>query len=192
MGKQGRVGDQFRERLRCERERRGWSQADVAKRLSDRGVPGIYPTTIAKIEAGDRGARIDEVTAVADLFAVSVDALLGRRIGLENDLAYTFRGVLDTARQSAEQLNSIRSTLEDRLRELATLDFEGFNDLAADADKALQAFDDASDALGRIAAFRLKPGAALRLRQDRIVDAMSVLLGRFIGDMRIHRVESEK
>ena len=75
MGKQGRVGDQFRERLRSERVRRDWSQSDVAKMLSDKGIDGIYPTTIAKIEAGDRAVRIDELLAIADLFEVSLDGL---------------------------------------------------------------------------------------------------------------------
>ena len=49
----------------------------IATLLSDKGF-AIFPTTVAKIESRGRAARIDELVAVADLFGISVDALLGR------------------------------------------------------------------------------------------------------------------
>jgi hypothetical protein len=91
----------------------------VAKMLSAAGL-SVYPTTIAKIEAGERAARVDEVVAVADLFSVSVDTLLGHtpREG-GNDPHHSFgvcRGLLEKA---AEQLDIYESSLR---FEVAVLD----------------------------------------------------------------------
>jgi hypothetical protein len=41
----------------------------------------MHPTTVAKIEAGDRSVRINEAVGIADLFEVSLDSLLGRKLG---------------------------------------------------------------------------------------------------------------
>ena len=74
MGKQSAVETSFRERVQQERERRKWSRADLSKMLQGRGFEHIYTSTVAKIEYGERAVRIDEATAIADLFEVSVDA----------------------------------------------------------------------------------------------------------------------
>ena len=68
----------FGQRVKAEREDRGWSQADMAKKLSAVGVHLMHPTTITKIEAGDRSVRINEAVGIADVFDMSMDALLGR------------------------------------------------------------------------------------------------------------------
>ncbi|CAN5755105.1 hypothetical protein BH09ACT7_BH09ACT7_32510 [soil metagenome] len=171
MGRQGRVGDQLRERLKSERERHGWSQADVAKMLADKGI-GVYPTTIAKIEAGDRAIRVDELNAIADLFEVSVDALLGRRTGAENDLVYNLRGVLAAARDGSAQVASIRESLLDRFRDLDTLDFDGLEAVVADAAAALAALNGAAGALSRVAEFRLDSAHVIKLRMGNFVDGL--------------------
>ena len=81
MGRRELIDAQFGKRVREERERRRWSQEDLA---SDRPVKGIptYPSTIAKIEATrkPRAVRLGEAIGIAaDLFEVALDALLGRQ-----------------------------------------------------------------------------------------------------------------
>ena len=152
MGNQGRVGDQFRERLKAERKRRDWSQEDVAKMLSDKGIHGVYATTIAKIEAGDRAVRIDELTGIADLFEVSLDQLLGRNVGPEQDLAFTLRTFLDTARQSSFQISSIWRSLHQRLSELSAFEFEGRDDVVKACGRVYDALSEANVALQHIPA----------------------------------------
>lgn len=80
MGRGTKVETRFREAVRRERERQGWSQAYLAAFLQSRGCPHILSTTVAKIENGDRAVRIDEAAVMADIFGVSVDSLLGRPI----------------------------------------------------------------------------------------------------------------
>ena len=55
MGRESAVQIRFRERVKAERDRREWSQADLAKRLQAKGLNHIIPSTVAKIEAGDLG-----------------------------------------------------------------------------------------------------------------------------------------
>jgi transcriptional regulator with XRE-family HTH domain len=129
MGRPSTIENRFRERVKKERDRRGWSQADVAKMLGDTGIKGIYPTTVAKIESGERAVRIDEATALADLFEVPLDALLGRKHhSQEDELAYLLRVLRDTARQSSQQVLAAMETIREQLEELPT-GFDGADDL---------------------------------------------------------------
>lgn len=114
MGRQGRLGDQLRERVRAERERREWSQAEFAKVLTDKGINGVYPTTIAKIESGDRAVRIDELAAIADVFSVSVDVLLGRNTA-NDDLMYFASQLADLARKSSHSISELMETMGELL-----------------------------------------------------------------------------
>jgi transcriptional regulator with XRE-family HTH domain len=123
MGNRGRARDYFRKRVRDERERRGWSQSHMAKLLSDKGI-GAHTTTIAKIEAGDRAVPVDEAAAIADLFEVSLDKLLGRDLGPERDLKYALEALEQTARHASWQVSTIESTLRDKAAELATFDLK--------------------------------------------------------------------
>ena len=106
MGRKERTEDYFRKRLRVERELKGWSQSDVAKMLSDNGT-AMHSTTIAKIEAGDRNVRIDEATAISDLFEVSLDGLLGRK-GIEDDQSHALSVLADEAQKVLPDLMQIR------------------------------------------------------------------------------------
>jgi len=119
MAVQSAVEARFRQRVKKQRDRRDWSQADVAKMLGDKGIKGIYPTTIAKIESGERAVRIDEAAALADLFEVSLDALLGRKHNSQVDeLAYLLRLLRDTARDSSQQVGATMETIREQLEEL--------------------------------------------------------------------------
>ncbi|OBB73161.1 hypothetical protein A5759_16270 [Mycobacterium sp. 852014-52144_SCH5372336] len=131
-------------RVRRERERRDWSQAELAKLLQDRGIASVYPTTVAKIEAGERAVRIDEATALADIFEVSVDALLGRSASFEQDRLYAVR---DAALQAASGVSAIRTTLMNVFPELDGLEFDNRRAVRAAADRALAALSQAVDEL---------------------------------------------
>ena len=77
MGRQKWTDDQFGKRIKGLRERRRLSQTQMAAMLTRRKTP-MHATTLAKIEAGTRSVRINEAVALAELFDVTVDALLGR------------------------------------------------------------------------------------------------------------------
>jgi transcriptional regulator with XRE-family HTH domain len=70
--------DQFGLRLRHERTRRGWTQAQVAERLAAGGVV-LHPSAIAKMETRDaerpRMITLNEAMAVARIFDLSIDQM---------------------------------------------------------------------------------------------------------------------
>src|SRR6516164_6885913 len=118
MGTDEMAAKLFGDRIRDERNRHKWSQAELAERLSKR-VKGIYPTTIHKIESGDRAIRFDELAAVADVFGVSVDALLGRRARTaSNDRSFAANALFRSALQAASAAFVAAENLQDRSADL--------------------------------------------------------------------------
>lgn len=111
----------FGQRVKAEREQRGWSQDSLAKQLSANGINPMHATTVAKIEAGDRSVRISEAVGLADLFEVSLDSLLERNPGPHrSELAFQLRTIRDTARASSQQVWAAMETLRELLDDLPT------------------------------------------------------------------------
>jgi len=122
VGRETFLEARFRERVRQQRQQQKMSQADLANRLGDKGIKGIYPTTIAKIESGERSVRIDEAAALADLFDVSLDALLGREPGVETtELEFQLRTLRDTARQYYHQVYAATDVIRELLDDLPAI-----------------------------------------------------------------------
>ena len=100
-----RVDDLLRDNLRNERERRKLTQTQVAEMLLTR-VRSMHTSTVAKIEAGTRAVHADELSAYADIFGVSVDALLGRtRDG--TDLAWAVAKLTSSAQKTASEVHAL-------------------------------------------------------------------------------------
>ena len=75
----------FSKALKDQRDGRNLSQDQLAKLLAEKDIH-MHWTTIAKIEKGERSVRIDEAAAIADIFDMSVDTLLGRKPSAQRDL----------------------------------------------------------------------------------------------------------
>jgi transcriptional regulator with XRE-family HTH domain len=65
------VGLRFREL----RKERGWSQDDLARRMEELGWP-MHQTTVAKLEAGKRPIRLNEVAHLAMLYGLKLSDFL--------------------------------------------------------------------------------------------------------------------
>jgi transcriptional regulator with XRE-family HTH domain len=122
MGSKKWTEDYFSKRLKTERERRKWSQAEMAKMLRDNGIQPMHWTTVAKIEKGERSVRIDEAAGIADLFGISVDTLLGRRAKPKSDLVHTLTAVADTAYRSSAQIGEIITAVRDRITDVSAFE----------------------------------------------------------------------
>jgi transcriptional regulator with XRE-family HTH domain len=119
MGSHKWADRHFGQRVKVEREHRRWSQADMAKKLSALGIHPMHPTTIAKIEAGDRSVRINEAVGIAELFEVSLDSLLGLKWWpQQSDVTYTLRVLRAAAQQVGHQLKAAADTFNDQLDRL--------------------------------------------------------------------------
>ena len=107
----------------------------------------MHPTVLAKIEKGERAVRIVEAAAIADLFDVSLDSLLGRRDGLANDVADILNGLQHAAGKATLDVGAIHGAIEGWFMELGSLDFDGREALGEAGGQALKALADAQTAL---------------------------------------------
>lgn len=149
MGRRDQAANYFGKRVKDERERRKWSQSQMANMLSDNGIPMIHASTIAKIELGSRPTRIDEAIGIADLFGVSLDAMLGRNLGSGRDLVYALEALGQTAQQAA-LVSSLEAALRDRVAELSAFDFDERDDITAACDRMAVALAQANAELATI------------------------------------------
>lgn len=118
MGSQTPIEIRFRDNVRHERKRRGWSCAEVANDLRDRGFPHIVASTVSKIESGDRAVRIDEAAGFADLFGVSTETLLGRPSG-GADLMWAISKLSSNAHKMINEVSSLQQRLRADAQDVA-------------------------------------------------------------------------
>lgn len=86
----------------------------------------MHPTTVAKIEAGDREVKLDEAAALAELFDMSLDAMLGKAMPDESSLTFALMNVSSyaaiaarrtaTAQETSSDLGEILEDIEDRFQ----------------------------------------------------------------------------
>jgi hypothetical protein len=139
----------------------------MAKMLADRGVQPMHPTTVAKIEAGDRSVRINEAMEIAELFGVSMDTLLGRTIAA--DPVEELQTVIVVAETLWSKVYAIRQVFCDRVGDLTALDFEGREELQEQVETAREAIETATNMLALIASFpRPKAGFKVTLRSAQL------------------------
>jgi transcriptional regulator with XRE-family HTH domain len=149
MGSQKWVDRRFGDRVKAERYRRGWSQADMAKLLSANGVHPMHPTTIAKIEAGDRSVRINEAVAIAEAFEINLDTLLGIPSGRSPGLDYALGALLDAVYTAQADLGRNAGSLKGRLDDIPS-DFGGRETLKKDVFEAISHMIETHEVLSKV------------------------------------------
>lgn len=143
--------DRFRERLRRERESHHWSQADLARKLAAVGL-SVHPTTIAKIEAGDRAVRIAEAVAIAEIFGFSLDEAFGRTATDDTEFSYRFRTLQEKAVEGLSTLEIFQRRFGNRWHGLLEFEFtDGRVLIEANGGKAIDHIRSALVALMHIA-----------------------------------------
>lgn len=66
----------FQIAVQRQREARGWSQGELARRMSDLGWEAFHQTTISRIEKGARPVRLGEARALARIFDSNVSQMI--------------------------------------------------------------------------------------------------------------------
>lgn len=79
------------------RARKGLTQAEVASAL------GVSSVVYSRYETGSRQPSIDMLVQMADIFGVTVDYLLGRRIAEDSSLSDFEQRLLNAARNADER-----------------------------------------------------------------------------------------
>ena len=87
--------------LRHERRVRGWSQAEMARKLTEAGWP-LHQTDVSKLEAGKRPLRVADLQAFADVLGIPAVAFFYMPAGEEPDSAAKLRERLKRATEATE------------------------------------------------------------------------------------------
>jgi transcriptional regulator with XRE-family HTH domain len=163
MGFRELTDSQFGKRVREERDRRGWSQEELAKRLTERGIH-VHASTIAKIESEKkpRAVRLGEAVGIADLFELSVDVLLDRQGPDDSTLTFALTVLCSYASDAERQIQQARNVatdIEDQLDSVAeSFDvpgIEGLRQAARDMADQLEAARSNAKTLASIASFAI-------------------------------------
>lgn len=151
--------------MRAERKNLNKSQAQLAKLLKDNGFSAAHPSTVAKVEAGDRAVSLDELAAYSAVFNVSMSKLLGQPARPRGDLLYAVRGAEDAKEQAHWSVSSAERMLGEAASELADADPDGryapLVDDLLNARKALGATGQIVASIGR----NTNPAAAAAIRE---------------------------
>ena len=126
MGRQKWTDDHFGKQVKAQRERRGWSQAQMARMLVRRGIQPMHSTTLAKMELGDRSVRLNEAVTISDLFDVDLDHLLGRDKPDDSTVEYALVCLNGYASDALEAVNKAWSLVVDIQDQLESI-FETFH-----------------------------------------------------------------
>jgi transcriptional regulator with XRE-family HTH domain len=155
-------------RLKRLRTERPLTQEKLADLLDRNGIPMSW-TQLARIEKGQRSLRAVEAAALADIFNVSVDQLLGgRRARPKADLTYALRAALHAKEQAHWAVESHQRTLSEAADELADADTAGrYAELVANFADACKALDVAGQVVASVGE-TTNPQTAAALKAARI------------------------
>lgn len=111
----------------------------------------VHKSTITKIEKGDRGIRLDMLWAFADIYGISVDALLGRS-GRSGDLAWAVSKLTANAQKAAADIESVSTRLRSEYDDVwAMMGRDSKAELLKIGGTALMRLSGARDALNALA-----------------------------------------
>ena len=108
----------FGVRVKDLRQARGWTQGDLAQRLTAAGYP-MHQTTVAKMEGGSRPTNVGEVAALAAIFGIPIGSVFSE---VEDEDARTTAAMArlfdrwESARQESIRASKLR---DEAFRELS-------------------------------------------------------------------------
>ncbi len=101
--------------IRALRQARGWSQADLAAGVQDRGFP-LQQTQVARVENGSRPLRVNEAAAFAAVLGVDLVDLLHRLARPGRSELGDLRRTVESLRRNVQNLSNEADRLGRRLR----------------------------------------------------------------------------
>lgn len=100
--------------MKAVRERYGWSQGELAKRLQAEGQTQMHQTTVSRIEKRERSVRVDEALTIARVLGKSLEALLEppKSFGAAERLTALGKAAASAALDLQADVIELRSQLE--------------------------------------------------------------------------------
>lgn len=123
----------FRASMKRLREERGWTQADLARELTESGWTGVYQTTISRMEKGERPIRIGEARGIARVFNVTVGLMIvptEERKPVEElrKSVHTLDGLYNSIGADSDRFRFLQNLLPDAIEAVESSDFRDWAD----------------------------------------------------------------
>jgi transcriptional regulator with XRE-family HTH domain len=122
--------------MRLHRDRLGWSQGELSRKLLEAGWTIFHQTTVSRIESGERPIKLGEARAIAAILEVPLSKMLAvvEDSRVEVDLAKSSRDVLAAFMHCCTHISdliSAREALETMVRSAAVQTVAGRSQEAA-------------------------------------------------------------
>lgn len=101
----------FGVRVKDLRAARGWTQGELAKRMTSAGYP-MHQTTVAKMESGSRPTNVGEVAALAAIFGVPIGSVFSADDEVDQMLLRMSEATSEAARLAQELVDLTKKELE--------------------------------------------------------------------------------
>lgn len=98
------------------REEHGWSQGELARRMTDAGWEGFHQTTISRIEKGERPVRLSESSGIA----TALNAMVNQMI-LPGEGAVHLRDLERQVEETQSRINRVVDDVEQYMFEQSLL-----------------------------------------------------------------------
>lgn len=105
----------FGVRVKDLRQSRGWTQDDLAKRMTSAGYQ-MHQTTVAKMESGARPTSVGEVAALAAIFGMPIGSVFSDDDEVDQMLLRLSEATAQTARLAQELVDLTKQEVEVRKR----------------------------------------------------------------------------
>lgn len=131
------LDDYFAKNMTRLREAAGLSQAEMVQKLRDQGWKNVHPTTISRIEKGERPVRLSESARIAKVLEQDLTRMMAqpRRAGIEDEVDKHTERVVQRYNQVVEGAYWLI-----QYRKLLRLDLEKLADIAhREGDERLRA-----------------------------------------------------
>lgn len=139
----------FAHNVRVVRERQGQSKAALAAELQRNGLSNFHPTTVARLEAGERRVTVGEAVVISSVLGLDLETMLERHGTDEASLTFA----------TAEA----RRGLDFHISEIITLFNDSFLNQMEELTYTFATFHDSPLDLDSIAAVDSRAGEAFRL-----------------------------
>lgn len=151
--------------VRSHRERRGMSQAELARRMKNQGY-SWYPATVARTETGERPLRLDEALSLAGILGVTIQALYTAPTASSAEEDQLVSAIMQTERMlTAAEAQAARAQARAQQSRVAATELKEKRDNAeAELDQAIAEMHAAEQEAARSA----EEAAVARVHMDRL------------------------
>lgn len=94
--------------VQAQREDKGWSMTEFASMLSEAGLKNFHPTTIGRLERGERPVRLNEAVVIAKVLGSALDDLVVEPLPGDDALKFATNSVESSSKRAARAFDVVK------------------------------------------------------------------------------------